>query len=269
MRRSPGLVLLLLPLLRPPVSPAQNADSAGPLRTAVSATKPMTRVRVELRGGRRLSGTLLGVGGSSLAVEDETGASRSIPFADVTRYWDRRRAIAAGAVVGGIAGAASGAFLGMLAAGLCEYDCHASLGEGAVIGGLLVGATGALAGGAIGAAIPRWSLRWRGGSGAMRVGGGDGDARRDQPGLPDEHAGAQLRAERPERRMGWSVHHPRGQPGQLGQLQPEHRQQRPHPHCRSADESGMAFGVVAGGARCRPAPGPAPDRARRRRLRGQ
>ena len=53
-----GPVLVLLASIAPALA-AQSPDSAGPLRSAVSATPPMTRVRVELAGGRQLTGTLL------------------------------------------------------------------------------------------------------------------------------------------------------------------------------------------------------------------
>jgi len=141
---------------------AQQVDPVGPLRTAVSATKPMTRVRVELYGGRRMTGTLLAADATGLTIESDSGPRLQVPYVDVARYWDRRRAVKAGAITGGILGAGAGAFFGMLVVGLCEYDCGTtSLTQGAIVGGLAVGAAGAVAGAVVGAAIPRWSQRWR------------------------------------------------------------------------------------------------------------
>jgi len=139
---------------------AQATDATGPLRSAVSATKPMTRVRVELYDGRRMTGTLLDADSAALTIASDSGAHRTVPYVDVARYWDRRRAVEAGAITGGILGAGAGAFLGVLVVGLCEYDCNGSLAGGAIVGGLAVGAAGAVAGGVVGAAIPRWSQRW-------------------------------------------------------------------------------------------------------------
>ncbi len=158
-------VVLIAVLVALPADPltAQDTAAVGPLRAAVSATKPLARVRVELRGGQRVSGALVTSDATSLSLEDAAGARYGVPFTDVTRYWEQRRSVAAGAVTGGIAGAATGALVGMLMVGLCEYDCEGSIAGGAIVGGLAVGITGAVAGGVIGAAIPRWSLRWQGG----------------------------------------------------------------------------------------------------------
>lgn len=153
-------VLVLLASIAPALA-AQNPDPAGPLRSAVSATPPLNRVRVELAGGRQLTGTLLEAEAGSLILADATGARTRVPYAGVTRYWERRRATRTGAIVGGIAGAAFGALFGMAMVGTCSVDCtNTSVTEGAVYGGLIIGVAGVGAGAAIGAALPRWSLRW-------------------------------------------------------------------------------------------------------------
>jgi hypothetical protein len=93
---------------------------------------------------------------------EATGVRMRVPYAGVTRYWERRRATRTGAIVGGIAGAAFGALFGMAMVGTCSVDCTTtSVAEGAVYGGLVVGVAGIASGAAIGAALPRWSLRWK------------------------------------------------------------------------------------------------------------
>lgn len=151
---------------------AQTADSLDPLRNVIAATRPLTRVRVELRDGRRLTGTLGPVLPDALALRDSAGADALMPLADVTRLWRRGRATRRAAVYGGITGAA---LLGALFAALSGYCEDAGTGcepskpvpaffGGAVFGGLLVG----LPAGLVGAAIPQWREAWRSGAARSR-----------------------------------------------------------------------------------------------------
>lgn len=137
----------------------QDPDTAA-LRRAAAAIPPGQRVRVELLGGPRLIGDFQGVGPAGIEISDSL-ERRRIALADVSRMWQRKRAIGAGAVVGGIVGAGVGGFFGLLVSALCESGDCPSYPQGIVVGGLIGGGLGAGAGGIVGAAIPRWSLRYR------------------------------------------------------------------------------------------------------------
>lgn len=160
----------LLFLAAVPAAAAQNHDSVV-LRAAASL-RAGTLIMAELQGLDRARGLLQGAGLNGIEIADASGA-RVLPLADVSRLWQRKRAVGAGAVVGGVIGAGTGVFFGLIATALCEYDC-ASTGSGIAIGGLLGAAFGAGTGAVIGAAIPRWSTVYRGSGGD---GGDPGDGR--------------------------------------------------------------------------------------------
>jgi len=158
---------------------AQQPDTLALLRAAQSIPAGQ-RVRVELFGGRRLVGEFQAVGPNGIEIADSL-ERRQMALADVTRLWQRKRAIGAGAVVGSVVGAGVGGFFGLLVAGLCDSGDCPSYPGGIVVGGLIGAGLGAGAGGIVGAAIPRWSLRYRsgrstGGAIAMPVTVGDSTA---------------------------------------------------------------------------------------------
>ena len=142
-------------LLIAAVQAAAPAPDSQALRAVVAKVPAGAPVQVEL-GTRRIIAPIVATMGDGFALRDTAGGSQPVRYADVTRFWVRQRAIGAGAAVGGAVGAGGGAFIGLLASGLCESggDC-ATEGEGLLIGGLIGALLGAGAGAIIGAAIPR------------------------------------------------------------------------------------------------------------------
>lgn len=165
--RMQRFVLTLLVVLAASVFPAyadaQSTDTLSPLRRAVARTKPLTRVRVELRDGQRLIGALGPIRADALEIVDPDGSRRRVTYEDITRYWRRGRATGDGALVAGLAGGAFGALVGAAFAAQCESDCPSSTASAMIGGAIVVGALGAGAGAIIGTAIPRWRQAWRSG----------------------------------------------------------------------------------------------------------
>jgi hypothetical protein len=144
---------------------------ASGIRAGASAQTDTSRLDARLQ--QLPAGVILRANAAGATVQGELrGVTRdtvlignvAIARATLERVWLRERAtrqgLKWGALIGAPAGAAFGAFVALIATGLCEYECEdLSAGEAilAVGGG---GAAGALAGGAlgaaIGAAIPRW-----------------------------------------------------------------------------------------------------------------
>lgn len=137
-----------------------QAQDTAALHRAAAAVRPGHFIRVELFGGQRLTGAFQTVGGDAITISDSLQQTR-IPLTGVSRFWQRRRAIPAGAAVGGALGAGAGAFLGLIVAAVCETENCPSMPRGAIVGGLLGAGFGAGAGAIVGAAIPRWSERYR------------------------------------------------------------------------------------------------------------
>src|SRR5687768_15389832 len=117
-----------------------------------------TMLRVSTAGEPAI-GRLVRVAPDSLYLE-----AGAYPLTQGQRIWLQQRSTSrgmkAGAVIGAPAGAAFGAFLMVLVAGLCEYDCPEDKPRAIALGTLGFGVFGGLAGGTIGAvvgaAIPRW-----------------------------------------------------------------------------------------------------------------
>ena len=130
------------------------------LRRVVARVPAGAPVQVELGGTRRVIAPIVATMSDGFALRDTAGGTQPVRFGDVTRFWVRKRAIGAGMAVGGVAGAGTGAFFGLLVSGLCDSSDCPSLGQGLLVGGLLGGLTGAAAGAIVGAAIPRWDLAW-------------------------------------------------------------------------------------------------------------
>jgi hypothetical protein len=144
--------LLVLAASAAPLS-AQSIDEA---LQPVAERRQVIRLRTE---NAEITGRLQALAGGTATLETPHG-SRSVALASVDSAWVRHRSTGTGALVGGIVGGVAGAaFVGLLAAAACEYDCNNVGLEGGLVGLALGGAGGALVGAAIGAAIPRW--RWR------------------------------------------------------------------------------------------------------------
>ena len=108
-------------------------------------------IRIETPALGRIRGTVAQRSATELTLAN--GGEHVIPVQEIQRAWVRGNHAKTGAIIGGILGAGGGIFLGLLAEGLCEYDCahNAYIPLGLI--GLGAGAgTGAL----IGMAFPRW-----------------------------------------------------------------------------------------------------------------
>ena len=125
-----------------------------------------TRVRVELRDQRRVTGWLGGVSSSGITLtpDRDSTAGTDIALADMRRLWERKRAVRPGAIIGAAAGVVAGAFLGLLGNALCTTTTCGSPASDAALGAVLVAPLGAGVGALIGSAIPRWKTTWRSGS---------------------------------------------------------------------------------------------------------
>jgi hypothetical protein len=128
-------------------------------RRAVPAefgVRPGRTVRVAVAGEGRLAGTVMASDERGFVLSTDGGDRRFAALPDT--LWTRGRAVAQGAVVGGIVGVGAGVLLGLFGNAMCEYDCGPAAGD-AALGALLVGASGAALGALVGAAIPRWQRR--------------------------------------------------------------------------------------------------------------
>jgi hypothetical protein len=152
------LVTVLLLLGGADMLAAQGPDpaAAGGAAPAELGVRPGRTVRVAVAGEGRLAGTVTASDGGGFTLATPGGDRRFAALPDT--LWTRGRAVAQGAVVGGIVGAGAGVLLGLFGNALCEYDCGPAAGD-AALGALLVGASGAALGALVGAAIPRWQRR--------------------------------------------------------------------------------------------------------------
>lgn len=162
---------LLTTLMLLPALPARAQAPDTSLRTAVSAVPPGAMVRVETRTGLRYVAPIQGSMADGFALRDTAATSRTFRYADISRFWVRKRAIGAGAGTGAVAGTGFGVLIGLLAMEFAcdDTDCG-SAGAYALTGGVVFGVLGAATGAIIGAAIPRWSERWAGTQRAARHG---------------------------------------------------------------------------------------------------
>lgn len=143
-------------------------------------------IRVEIQGRERWRGIYQASSTAGIDVADSSGTRRA-PLGEVTRLWERRRAVGAGAIVGSLLGAGGGAFLGLIVTAVCEYECN-STSQNVFAGSLLGAAFGAGTGAIIGAAIPRWSTRYRR-AGAPVPGRGAPYTNPDAPATPRRRIG--------------------------------------------------------------------------------
>lgn len=158
-----GVALFAGLFLSPSTSLAAQ-DSAGvsvERRAVIRALHVGQRLRIERPGGARLEGAFSAASGDSLVMAGDLGLAQ-LSDSDIDKLWVRGRATKTGAIIGGIVGLLAGVGYGLLVGEvICNNeDCNADTGAvvAAVgLGGALVGAGG---GALIGAAIPKWHLRF-------------------------------------------------------------------------------------------------------------
>jgi hypothetical protein len=135
--------------------PTLVAAQAGP-GASFLATKAGQVVRVRLLSNRTASGHFTPIGDGRLGIRTEAGAIDTFRVDQIREFALRGRHTKTGAIVGGIAGAGFGVFVGLLANALCEdaTDCEGTTPYAIAIP--LFGGGGALLGAAIGTAFPKW-----------------------------------------------------------------------------------------------------------------
>ncbi len=136
----------------------ESAAQSMPVEQVLGRLEAGDRLKVQVPGAVWV-GTYQRFGAGELVMVRDSTAER-LRLDRVTGLWVRGRATKIGAIVGGVAGVAAGAVLGLIVAGVCEIDCPTQT-TGLVVGGLLGGAAGLGAGAIVGAAIPRWKRVFR------------------------------------------------------------------------------------------------------------
>jgi hypothetical protein len=155
-RTSKVRVVLLCSLVlvgAPDPAPAQ----AGPSTSGgvLSRIRPGAMVRARLGPERTITGTYLPIGDGRLGVSAERGTTDTLRLDELGELAVRGRHTRTGAIVGGAAGVALGAFIGLIITATCDAAACDRVGPYFVTVPLF-GAGGALLGGAVGAAIPKW-----------------------------------------------------------------------------------------------------------------
>jgi len=134
------------------------AAQALPVERALGQVGAGQRLKVEVAGSVWVGRYQRFEGGELFLARDSI--VERLALERISGLWVRGRATKTGAIIGAIAGVGFGAFLGMIVASVCEYDCPDRPAAMAV-GGLLGGASGVGMGAIIGAAIPRWKRVFR------------------------------------------------------------------------------------------------------------
>ncbi len=139
----------------------QPSDSAARRDAVVQSLNPGQRIRIRAAALPLLEGSFVRRENSTLLLRQDTVPAR-IRIPEIERLWVRGRATKTGAIIGGAVGLAAGLAYGYLIGEvICDDpDCQAN--DAAAIGGLGAAGliSGALVGGAVGAAIPKWRLRF-------------------------------------------------------------------------------------------------------------
>lgn len=129
--------------------------------------KPGDQVRIELLDMSSVEGELAGAHGDTLALATVGGEPR-VPVSSIRQLWVRGRSVKPYARSGAILGAALGGLsFGLLAPVVAAMGDNGDAFTGAneataiLLGGALGGLTVGSAGAVIGAAVPRWDLRYQ------------------------------------------------------------------------------------------------------------
>ena len=159
MRRSwPILCLSILTL----ATPAAAQSTPAPAATAVRELCPGPRIQVALSSGRRVEGYCGFADSAAVPIRFGTTEER-VPLESVDSLWVQRPSTGEGATIGGIAGFAAGALLGVVFVdAICENPdgCVDDMVGAGVLSGAVVGAGGALIGALLGSLEQGWSRRF-------------------------------------------------------------------------------------------------------------
>jgi len=145
---------LLLAALTLGVAGAARAQE--PVVNPLGRLGPNTVVRATLPDGRRLVGAFQSAGMGRLGVGTPSGTTDTLTLAQIRTLEVRGRHTRTGAIVGGVAGVASGVFIGYVIGATCDAaECHR--GRAYLYTIPLFGGAGTLLGAVIGAALPKWN----------------------------------------------------------------------------------------------------------------
>ena len=146
------IVIALLVIAAPALA------AQGP-RAALEAIGEQKMVRVTA-DGRRVQGRISRVDGDALMLSDGDVMTR-VNLAAIDSVWQRKRSFGAGALIGGVVGAAAfTGFLHFIVNLACESsDCGSDHRRAWAYGVTLGGAGGALVGVGIGGLFPRWDRK--------------------------------------------------------------------------------------------------------------
>jgi len=158
-----GIVLTVALLVNPcfRLAAQDSTVASAERRAAIRALHVGQRLRIERPGGIRLEGVFSAAPPDSLVMADNVGLAR-IGHSEIDRLWVRGHATKTGAVVGGVTGLVAGLALGIfIGEVICNNeDCDTDTGAAVAALGLGGAAAGTLGGALIGAAIPKWHLRF-------------------------------------------------------------------------------------------------------------
>lgn len=147
--------LLCILLLAGTVVPARAQAGPSTPASVFSRIRPGATVRARLGPDQAITGRYSPIGDGRLGITLDRGATDTLRLDQLSELAVRGRHTKTGASIGGAAGAAFGAFVGIIITATCETsDCN---GVGPYLLAIpLFGSGGALLGAAVGAAIPRW-----------------------------------------------------------------------------------------------------------------
>jgi len=146
--------------LEPEIDQGARRSTAHWLRVAADL-EPQDSLRLKLWSSAEYEGQFISSTDSTLSLVIERRET-VIPVVDIAKLWARGRATGTGAKIGAITGVIGGAVLGLLAGMISgmEGGTEINPGAGALMGGLAGGATLGLLGAGIGAATPKWHLKY-------------------------------------------------------------------------------------------------------------
>ena len=127
----------------------------GSVPPSLPDVRPGSFVRARLGAERQVSGNFVPVDDGRLGIRTDLGTTDTLALRDIGELAVRGRHTKTGAIIGGVAGAAFGAFVGYIAYAMCEVDSCRD-GSTFLIAIPAFGAGGALVGAAIGSAFPSW-----------------------------------------------------------------------------------------------------------------
>jgi hypothetical protein len=138
------------------VPPAVHAQSSTRTTESVLARIDSGKViRAKLDPARTVIGAYAPVGDGRLGIRTDAGGTETLRLSEIRELSVRGRHTKTGAIVGGIAGAAFGTFIGFVVNAVCDSpDCQSA--EPYLIAIPAFGGGGALLGAAVGSAFPKW-----------------------------------------------------------------------------------------------------------------